>query len=180
MRPYLFSLGLCFGVCLVGFCFSAFGLAVLGFVPRLCDTNEDALTGNDGIDIDWSSTASFSERSLLAVARALIASPELLCLHKPLKPYEYILTNNLVGVFREFCRGKGLEEPEEERPYRRPRTCIFTENSACRAWGADHIFMVQIFNVVYWCFEALVVGSSFTLMQFGVDPHIPHSSSLPQ
>ena len=113
------------------------------------------------------------------MARALIARPELLCLHKPLKPYDYILTNNLVGVFREFCRGKGLEEPEEERPYRRPRTCIFTENSACRAWGADHIFMVQIFKVVYWYFEALVVGSSITLMQFGVDPHFPHSSSLP-
>jgi len=99
--------------------------------------------GPDGKVEDWAATISSSHKNLLSLARALVFNPQVLCLHRPLDPFDDELSEVVLQVLFEFCRNKGVEVDPNDRHSRRPRTCLITTNAVETALQTDRMFLVN-------------------------------------
>jgi len=98
---------------------------------RICERlllPEDALSvvRNPEISAVWKERLSNSEQALLNLARALVANPEVLVLHKPTSNMDDRLAHNTLQILREFVDNRGVEEDVATFKQRRPRTCVLT------------------------------------------------------
>merc|ERR1719379_879172 len=81
-----------------------------------------------------------SHRSLINIARALVANPEVLGMHKPSMALREETAENMLSQLRAFVDDKGLEMDPEMLHMRRPRTCIITAARAYATKLADQVF----------------------------------------
>jgi len=80
----------------------------------------------DSTEYDWESKFGIPELHLLNFARALIANPELLCLHKPTCFFNEGRSQKVMAAMKAFVIGKGVCQDHSKIHLRRPRTCIYT------------------------------------------------------
>jgi len=77
-------------------------------------------------EYDWLTVFSETERQLFSIARALVANPEVMCIHKPIDILTSNRANQVIEVLREFVDKRGIEQDPGMFHYRRPRTCFAT------------------------------------------------------
>merc|ERR1712014_114955 len=87
----------------------------------------------------WLDVLSHSQRHLIGLARALIANPQMLCVHKPTQQLNDASTKCVLAVLKKYVECKGLESHSSRA---RPRTCIMTNVSPWAAEYADVVFHV--------------------------------------
>eukprot|EP00746_Dinoflagellata_sp_MGD_P075499 gnl/MRDRNA2_/MRDRNA2_30376_c0_seq1.p1 gnl/MRDRNA2_/MRDRNA2_30376_c0~~gnl/MRDRNA2_/MRDRNA2_30376_c0_seq1.p1 ORF type:complete len:947 (-),score=171.62 gnl/MRDRNA2_/MRDRNA2_30376_c0_seq1:25-2814(-) len=92
---------------------------------------------------DWSSSLSMTQRQILSIARALVANPEILVLHKPCIQFTEDLTTSTLEVLRDFVDSKGVEMDPKMYCHRRPRTVCMSSSRAAGLRIADVIYMVS-------------------------------------
>jgi len=87
---------------------------------------------------------SWSDRCVVHLARAFIASPELLIMHRPLAVLDEDVATRVLACMREFVDGRGLAMDDMgAASRRRPHTCIFTCTQLDRALKiADDVIVV--------------------------------------
>eukprot|EP00930_Biecheleria_cincta_P087140 TRINITY_DN76394_c0_g1_i1.p1 TRINITY_DN76394_c0_g1~~TRINITY_DN76394_c0_g1_i1.p1 ORF type:complete len:899 (-),score=115.15 TRINITY_DN76394_c0_g1_i1:56-2752(-) len=78
------------------------------------------------VHLDWQRILSVSERQKISLARAFIANPEVLILHRPFQVFDERSTEALADMLAEFVTGKGILQDSGGFRSRRPRTCIFS------------------------------------------------------
>jgi len=93
----------------------------------------------------WQDELSEAERNLINLARALVSSPNVLCMHKPMRvgmeSNELVLC--VLQAFRDFVDYRGLELDQASYHLRQPRTCIMTSNRLEAITYADTVFLVS-------------------------------------
>eukprot|EP00930_Biecheleria_cincta_P042802 TRINITY_DN29452_c0_g1_i1.p1 TRINITY_DN29452_c0_g1~~TRINITY_DN29452_c0_g1_i1.p1 ORF type:complete len:510 (-),score=73.91 TRINITY_DN29452_c0_g1_i1:31-1560(-) len=101
------------------------------------------------LEYQWNQVLSSTEAALLHIARALIAGPELLYIHKPTLYLNPEMTDMVTGVLREFVDHRGIDENPAEFYLRRPRTCIvsasmtkYASMAAGKGLQTDAVYMV--------------------------------------
>jgi len=107
--------------------------------------------------VAWLNVLSSTEASLLHVARALIANPEILIIHKPTLFLNTELSDTMYTLLKEFVEHRGLFKDPKEFYVRRPRTCLVTARriAGTGAQVADAVFqMSQDFGLEYMPAEA--------------------------
>lgn len=115
---------------------------VLSICRRLGIQDDVLAFISQGAVLAWLDVLSSSQRSLLAIARAFISNPEVLCIHLPTQPFSHYKGLVVMDCLREFVDSKGLEQGQEHFEFRRPRTCVLT---CCKDVGLD--LCNQVFRV---------------------------------
>jgi len=88
----------------------------------------------------WGEILNTTQQTLLNLARAFIANPEIVVFHKPTAVFDETLAANTIKCMREFVSQKGLLMDPSKIASRRPRTCVMTTH---RTFGAcDRAFRV--------------------------------------
>jgi len=93
--------------------------------------------------VDWLSYFSQTQRQLCHLARALVANPEVLCIHKPTQVLDHGLTLQVMNCIIEFVRKRGLLQDDSTMFNRRPRTCVFTSCKWENVQHADNVVHVS-------------------------------------
>lgn len=93
-------------------------------------------------DVPFGQVLSQTQCQLVTIARALIANPEVLCIHKPTLVFSAAAGRLVDAVLREFVDQRGFEVDPDTRSLRRPRTCIMTTTSSADIGLADAVFHV--------------------------------------
>lgn len=90
--------------------------------------------------MNWGETLSLTQRVLLNIARALIANPEVLCIHRPTRAFDRDTDEfeNTLRMLKMFVTDKGVAQDPKTKHMRRPRTCIMSAGS--RAAKMDNVF----------------------------------------
>jgi len=104
------------------------------------DVNEH-IDSNDVLP--WEVTLTHMQRQLVNIARALIANPEVLCLHKPTQTFNEKEAQRVTRVLESYVKGKGLVQPRDTFHLRRPRTCIITSSSHYTVTESTKTFCVS-------------------------------------
>merc|ERR1712217_769411 len=82
-------------------------------------------------------------RLRIQLARALIASPEVLVIHTPVDILPEDKALSVMGLLREFVYWRGVEVPKEDLGQRRARTCIITSTRPKILAEVDQVFCVE-------------------------------------
>jgi len=98
--------------------------------------------GWDGEKLQWVEVLSYTQKCLLCLARALVANPEVMCIHKPTMAYDEQTSERVMRILKEFCTHKGLEQDPTTQRRRRPRTCVMTSSKQLGLELADRVYMV--------------------------------------
>merc|ERR1711879_839348 len=80
------------------------------------------------------------------LARALIANPEVLCLHKPTQPYDDVTSRKILTLMCDFVTNKGIDQDPHSWNSRRPRTCVITSSKLIGLDLCDQIYSVSHVN----------------------------------
>lgn len=100
------------------------------------------------VKADWGDILSQTQRTLVSLARALIANPEILVIHKPTVVLDDATTQNTFKCLRKFVREKGVCMDRAMYASRRPRTCVITTARPTGVAAADHVFRVTPMGVL--------------------------------
>jgi len=109
------------------------GLDIKDDVLKMIDAAEDAPVEH------WYDVLSRSDCQLLNMARGLVASPEVLCIHKPSMGLGPNTVPVVFNMLRTFVRAKGVVQDPSRYFFRRPKTCIFTFTSEVDLQYADEV-----------------------------------------
>eukprot|EP00746_Dinoflagellata_sp_MGD_P146570 gnl/MRDRNA2_/MRDRNA2_79025_c0_seq4.p1 gnl/MRDRNA2_/MRDRNA2_79025_c0~~gnl/MRDRNA2_/MRDRNA2_79025_c0_seq4.p1 ORF type:complete len:1886 (+),score=324.25 gnl/MRDRNA2_/MRDRNA2_79025_c0_seq4:134-5791(+) len=93
--------------------------------------------------MQWGEVLSLTEKVSLNIARALIANPEILCMHQPTLAFDDLSAKNMLALLQKYVTERGLVQDPTKILRRRPRTCII---STCRSAGvemANQVFIVD-------------------------------------
>lgn len=90
----------------------------------------------------WNEVLALTQRVLLNLARALMANPEILVLHKPALVFDDDRAQNLFSLLHQFVWDRGLHL-EGEKEFRRPRTCIMSTSRIAGVQKADRVFQID-------------------------------------
>lgn len=90
----------------------------------------------------WPDVFSETQCQILSIARALIANPEVLCIHRPTELFDEAGRMKVAKSLRMFVDRKGLESTNTSSHYKRPRTCIATTSQPVLQGLAHRIFHV--------------------------------------
>jgi len=122
-------------------------LEQLGLPRKIIDLvqEEGASDGvkSDGAENNWGSELSYTQSRLLSLARAVICSPELICMHKPVLGFDADSAELMLKMMKEFCVEKGVGQSHEKRHQRRPRTMIITAARINSVLASDRIYYVS-------------------------------------
>jgi ABC-type nitrate/sulfonate/bicarbonate transport system ATPase subunit len=97
---------------------------------------------------NWTAKFSASELALLNIARAFIANPEILCMHRPTTILDDSTTARVVCLFKDFVEKRGVALDGASMHRRRPRTCMITSNKSESASVADRVYILTRQNGV--------------------------------
>jgi len=92
---------------------------------------------------DWNEVLSQSQAHLLCLARALIANPEVMCVHKPMACLDESRSKRVMEVLRRNVVEKGIEQDASQIHARRPRTCFVTCHNHHGLDQADSMFHIS-------------------------------------
>merc|ERR1712159_122520 len=93
----------------------------------------------DGVVRNWREVLSLTESVLLHLARALVANPEGLVIHKPTLVFDDAAAETVFRALRAFVDERGLEQDPSQRLHRRPRTCFCTVSRPTGVQIADQV-----------------------------------------
>jgi len=91
----------------------------------------------------WGEIVSLSQRHLLCIARALIANPDVLAIHKPTLAFDESTSKHVLELLKEFVDKRGIEQDPATWNRRRPRSCIITSSKKHGVQLADKVFHVS-------------------------------------
>jgi len=91
----------------------------------------------------WHEGLCSTERSKMCLARALIANPEVLILHKPFQNYEAVAKPLVRNAIMTHKLNRGLCLPQSKVDQRRPRTCFFSVVDTRDADIADVVWEID-------------------------------------
>lgn len=112
-------------------------------ICRLLGMDDDVIWHlQSDVVMPWGSVLTSTQCSLLCIARALVANPEVLCVHKPTQAYDDTTATLVVRILRQFVERKGIEEEQSAWHRRRPRTCVMTGSKPCGLDLCDHVIHV--------------------------------------
>jgi len=103
--------------------------------------HEEADKGKD-LASTWVNALSAADKQLLHIARAFIASPDVLCLHKPTLHQSAQGAKAIFAALRSFVDDRGLDVSGDSTK-RRPRTCIMTCTKFDGVNISDQVFAVS-------------------------------------
>merc|ERR1712087_853855 len=77
---------------------------------------------------NWFDVLSVSQQHILGIVRALVANPQVICIHKPTEKHSEEQGKKVLSVLKLFVQASGLEQDQNVSSRRkpRPRTCIMT------------------------------------------------------
>eukprot|EP00747_Dinoflagellata_sp_TGD_P114461 gnl/TRDRNA2_/TRDRNA2_171933_c1_seq1.p1 gnl/TRDRNA2_/TRDRNA2_171933_c1~~gnl/TRDRNA2_/TRDRNA2_171933_c1_seq1.p1 ORF type:complete len:172 (-),score=23.28 gnl/TRDRNA2_/TRDRNA2_171933_c1_seq1:48-563(-) len=99
--------------------------------------------GKDAEQKAWGSVLSSTQQMLCMHARAFIANPEVLVVHKPTMAFDEWRSHSVMRIFQRFVIDKGVMQDEASRHLRRPRTAIMTVSKAHLIEMVDRCFEVS-------------------------------------
>jgi len=112
-------------------------------ICTMLDMPEEILAMIDSEDeLNWHEVVSQSQAQLLSLARALIANPDVLILHRPMFLFDEHTADIVVGLLKDFVRQRGVVQEAETFYRRRPRTCIMTSSMLQGLQAYDQVFCV--------------------------------------
>lgn len=119
-------------------------LQVSDYLFKYLDRNAETDVGEKMFDVrtDWGEILSQTQCFLLNLARAFIANPEMLVIHKPTNFFDDKIAANTWDCLRDFVNNKGLCMDPNKIAFRRPRTCIMTTERLAGVGAADKIFKI--------------------------------------
>jgi len=88
---------------------------------------------------DWSQVFSQTTKGIINLARAFIANPEFMCIHKPTQTFDESLSHEVMKCLVEFKVKKGLLTDQSSWCLRRCRTCIFTSSESLNLPYVDSV-----------------------------------------
>mmetsp|Transcript_27497 Transcript_27497/g.64086 ORF Transcript_27497/g.64086 Transcript_27497/m.64086 type:complete len:895 (+) Transcript_27497:67-2751(+) len=95
----------------------------------------------------WDQVLSHTQQAKLGLARALVANPDVLVLHKPGMPYDDRTSQMVLEVIKSHIANRGLGFPSDPSS-RSPRTCIFTSSKRYGLQIADRIYLIGPTNEI--------------------------------
>lgn len=90
----------------------------------------------------WADLMSNTQRRLFTLARAMVANPELVCLHKPTMAFDSDTSRAVLEMLQNFVRNKGIGQNAQTRHLRRPRTCMMTTSKVTDLPYADDVYFM--------------------------------------
>lgn len=102
----------------------------------------DTRTGGADQEQAWERQLSSSDKCILHLARAIIANPHLLVIHRPLAAFEPALAKRVLTFLRSFVEGRGVGDQLYRTPGVLARTVIFTCSIADAALDEADGFLV--------------------------------------
>jgi ABC-type multidrug transport system fused ATPase/permease subunit len=116
---------------------------------HLWTDDDDKSKGSQGLG--WMAGRTVKELSMLNLARAMIANPHILTIHKPTLAKAPKEAAAVMGILKEFVDLRGIEqEPDQPVSSRRPRTIIFTSISYESLKHANVIYKVTNHDVTQY------------------------------
>lgn len=104
-----------------------------------CDDLDD-----DDNDPRWMKVLTVKEASMINLARALVANPHVLCIHKPTLAKAANDAELVMRLLKEFVDNRGIAQPSDQPvSSRRPRTILYTSISPKSLKYADQIYQVS-------------------------------------
>jgi ABC-type multidrug transport system fused ATPase/permease subunit len=95
----------------------------------------------EDVEVTFSSfSLSDTTWSRLRLARAFTMNPEILVCHKPAVSFNEEEAEKIVLALLKHCDERGLELPEDQRQFRRPRTVFFTSSTRHGMNHAHHVY----------------------------------------
>jgi len=91
---------------------------------------------------NWDENLSTTQKACLHLARALIANPEVLAIHKPTLSFDDTTSDAVMDAFKCFVRQRGVDV-EGDPVLRRVRTCVVTASGRRGCAKADKIYIVE-------------------------------------
>lgn len=122
----------------------------VGFTEKqVANIRIDTLTGHEDSKrhneiIAWKALFSETDYARLNLARIFVANPEMLVVHKPTAHFDDNDRLSMMQLLKEHVEHKGLELPDKDRRFRRPRTVFFSTEYASNAALADQAFEVSL------------------------------------
>jgi len=92
---------------------------------------------------DWDEVLSQTLRSQLSLARAFIANPEILLVHKPTLVLNDENVEKVFACLKDFVNNRGLQMDDATKVFRRPRTCVITTARPKGLLVADKVFKIE-------------------------------------
>jgi len=112
-------------------------------ILRDLSVNEDVIAKVASEDVmPWDTILSQTQKQAVCLARALIANPEVIGIHKPTQVFDSETALRTMKALRMFVINKGLHTNDETWHLRRVRTCVFTTASMMNVQMADQVFHV--------------------------------------
>jgi ABC-type multidrug transport system fused ATPase/permease subunit len=102
---------------------------------------DDVMTHYNDV-LPWAEVLSETQTQLISLARAIIANPDLLCLHKPTQILTSKYATAVMDILREFVDHRGVNEDPEQRRFRRPRTIIMSSKHPEILLRADRVYKI--------------------------------------
>lgn len=90
----------------------------------------------------WKAVVTMTQVHKLNIARALIANPHLLCIHKPTLAFDEEMSRAVIQLLKNFVTERGIYTDMDKFDTRRPRTCVFTSSKVVATEYADHLYRV--------------------------------------
>lgn len=91
----------------------------------------------------WGEVFSLTQKHLLCIARALVANPDVLVMHKPTLALNEATSVCVLGMLKDFVKNRGVVQPAGGLPKRRARTCIISSSKMQGVEFADEVFHVS-------------------------------------
>lgn len=91
----------------------------------------------------WINHSTSTEITAIHLARALVANPEVLVLHRPLLNFDDTSRAKILEILHDYVESRGVELPEAELAKRRLRTCIMSTASKAAALSAAMVLKVE-------------------------------------
>lgn len=105
---------------------------------------EGVISGNLGF---WYHQLSYAEAAKVHLARALIMSPEVLIMQRPLGNFSFAERGPIMDMLTEFVRARGYRLPQESTRHRRPRTLFFSPTWRQDLQEAEVVWDIQALSV---------------------------------
>ncbi|CAE7510315.1 Slc8a1, partial [Symbiodinium sp. KB8] len=107
--------------------------------------HQDWMSGADEDDDEWLSALTSTDKMTIHLARAFIANPHVLVMHKPLmRFYQEELRKATMVTIEEFVkyRGLGLNNAPDEITKRRTRTVVLSQFHSLELDHAEMVFQL--------------------------------------
>jgi len=92
----------------------------------------------------WHALLSHTDYARLNLIRVFVTNPEVIIMHKPVMSFDDQEQRSVMELLRENVERKGIELPEQDEMYRRPRTIFYTSGTLVSVAASDVVYKVSL------------------------------------